>query len=91
MKKIILLLTLMLSLTFISFGQNVSTGIGAVGSTDSWLVGTTISPSGPTYVLPTTMFTGIWEPTPVSPTNAKWISLSPSGTGSGMTNYYYEK
>jgi hypothetical protein len=85
MKKFLLFI-MMLSISIISFSQNVSTGLGAVGSIDSWKV--TSPTPGNAYVIPN-VFVGIWEPTPVS--GANWISVSPSGTGAGMTDFIYEK
>jgi hypothetical protein len=90
MKKVLLNIVTIF-ITIISFSQNVSTGLGAVGTQDTWKVGTITPATGSSYVLPTTMFSGIWEPTPISGTNAKWISLTTNGNGSGMTDYFYEK
>ena len=90
MKKLLLALSIcVVSLT--NFAQNISTGVGTVGSIDSWKVSTTSPATGSTYVLPTGMYSGIWEPVPVPVTSAKWISLTPTGMGSGMTDYFYEK
>lgn len=90
MKSLLMALSVCLFSTTI-FAQNVSTGIGAVGSIDNWKVSTSTPATGPAYVVPLTMFAGIWETVPVTGTNAKWISVTPAGTGIGKTDYFYER
>jgi hypothetical protein len=88
MKKILSVLMIMLSINIVSFSQNVSTGLGTIGSIDTWQI---VSPvPGNAFIIPN-MYPGTWENTPVAGTGAKWISVSAGGVGSGMTDFVYEK
>lgn len=71
---------------------NVSTGISSSGGIDAnWKVSTSTPASGNAFLLSTSIFAGIWEPTPVSGTNAKWLSVAANTWGAGQTNYFYER
>ncbi len=78
-----------LFITSMGFSQNVNTGMGSIGTVDSWKVGTTI-PLGNSYVIANS-FPGLWETTSVSINTPKWISVSTGGKGSGQTDFIYEK
>ncbi len=68
---------------------NVSTGLGAIGAPDSWKVSTTIPVVPNAFIIPTNF--SVWEAAPVAVTNARWISVTAGGAGSGMTDFFYEK
>jgi hypothetical protein len=88
MKKILLALMMMISISIVSFSQIVSTGLGIIGSIDTWQI---VSPAPGNAFVISNMFPGTWENTPVAITGAKWISVSTGGRGSGMTDFVYEK
>ncbi len=67
---------------------NVSTGLGSIGSIDTWKVGTAIPATANTFII---SHLSPWEAAPVAGTNAKWISPASGGNGTGMTDYFYEK
>ena len=71
------------------FGQNVNTGMGNIGTIDTWKAGATI-PLGNSYVIANS-FPGLWETTSTSINTPKWISVSTGGKGSGQTDFIYEK
>lgn len=71
---------------------NVSTGISSSGSIDAnWKVSTSTPVSGNAFLTNAGLFAGIWESTPVSGTNANWISVARNASCAGQTNYFFER
>lgn len=71
------------------YGQtiNISTGMGTIGTIDTWKVGLASPATGNAYVIPQHS-SGYWQ---VPPTPVKWIGVSAAGTGAAQTNFIYEK
>lgn len=66
---------------------NISTGMGTIGTIDTWKVGLASPTTANAYVIPQHS-SGLWQ---VPPASSKWISVSAAGTGAGRTNFIYEK
>jgi hypothetical protein len=92
MKKIIL--TLFIALCYFThFGQNISTGIDALGkatalgTTDLWKI---TSPAGKT-AKSVDAYLPYWNPTPIAGTNAQWISGSANARAQTPGDYVFER
>ena len=87
MKKLLLFCTLFMTLCSIGQTINITTGLAIVGQTDAnWKFGATTPGTNAPYIvnaLPS------WQSTPISVTNAKWISPHMDG-GLGQIDYIYD-